>query len=220
MARTRIKYCGLTRPEDLELCGQLGIDAVGFVFHPKSKRAVAAKEVKSWLQHRPALTHTVFLFMDPDAAQVHTVLDQVQPDYLQFHGRESADFCAAFGLPYIKALPMGNPEQAAAFQADHAGRAAFWLADSHGGAHASGGSGHRFDWAQIPELPAQSLIAGGLRIDNVGELIRTHHPWGIDLSSGIEEHPGIKSARKMVDFAAAVRLADAAVNTPVNETSS
>lgn len=220
MARTRIKYCGLTRPEDLDLCGQLGIDAVGFVFHPTSARAVHASDVRAWLVDKPAFVQAVFLFMDPQPGQVQAVLDQVQPEYLQFHGRESADFCASFGLPWIKALPMGAPELANALQEDHVGRAALWLADSHGGAHASGGSGHRFDWTQIPQLPPQTLIAGGLSLSNVGDLITRHHPWGIDLSSGIEEHPGIKSARKMVDFAAAVRMADAAVNTPVNETHS
>lgn len=217
MARTRIKYCGLTRPEDLELCGRLGIDAVGFVFHPTSKRAVLAADVQSWLQDKPAFVQAVFLFMDPQPEQVQAVLEHVQPDFLQFHGQESADFCAGFGLPWIKALPMGHAALATSLRADHAGRAALWLADSHGGAHASGGSGHSFDWSQIPQLPEQTLIAGGLSLDNVGRLISQHRPWGIDLSSGIEEHPGIKSARKMVDFAAAVRLADAAVNTPVIE---
>lgn len=207
MARTRIKFCGMCSAQDVENAAKAGADAVGFVFHEKSPRNVCAESVADWFKSSPPLMSRVFLFMNAPEGEVRRVIDRVQPDYLQFHGEESAEFCAQFGLPWIKALPMGAPSRAQAMSSE-CKDAAFFIADSHGGGNHSGGSGQGFNWELIPSLPAQTMIAGGLSIDNVGDLVRHWRPWGVDVSSGIEEAPGQKSALKMERFAAAVRDAD------------
>lgn len=210
MHRTRMKFCGMRSLADVEAAFSAGADAVGFVFHPASRRHVEATEVRAWMTDAPPLLHSVFLFMDAPADYVQEVLAVVAPDYLQFHGEESPDYCTQFGLPWIKALPMGNPGLAAAMVETHAA-ARMFLADSHGGTERSGGSGKTFDWDRIETLPARTLIAGGLDPDNVGALIRQWRPWGVDVSSGIEDTPGRKSARRMEAFAQAVRRAEAEI---------
>lgn len=216
MARTRIKFCGLRSAEDLAAAARAGADAVGFVFHPGSPRSVEAAAVRLWLRDTPPWMHSVFLFMNAPDARIRQVLDQVQPDYLQFHGQESPADCVRYGLPWIKALPMGAPEEARKMQQEHS-QAALFLADSHGGERRSGGSGHPFDWSLIATLPQSTLIAGGLHADNVGPLIRGHRPWGVDVSSGIEIEPGRKSPPKMESFVEAVRAADADLSTLSSE---
>lgn len=210
MHRTRIKFCGMRSLQDVESAFAAGADAVGFVFHPASRRNVQAAEVRAWLADAPPLLHRVFLFMDAQDTFVRSVLDTVRPDYLQFHGDETPEFCAQFEAPWIKALPMGNPLQAAQTITEHS-RASMFLADSHGGAERSGGSGKTFDWELIATLPQRTLIAGGLDPDNVGTLVRQWRPWAVDVSSGIEDTPGCKSARRMEAFAQAVRSADAEI---------
>ncbi len=208
--RTRMKFCGMRSLHDVECAFNAGADAVGFVFHPASRRHVAAEDVRAWLADAPPLLHHFFLFMNADAAAVQAVLDQVQPHYLQFHGDESPEFCAQFGLPWAKALPMGDPATAREVAREHHA-ASLFLADSHGGRETSGGSGKTFDWVHIANLPPRTLIAGGLHPENVGALVRQWRPWGVDVSSGIEDTPGCKSARRMEAFAQAVRTADAEI---------
>ncbi len=210
MHRTRMKFCGMRSLPDIEAAFAAGADAVGFVFHRASRRHVEAQDVRSWLADAPPLLHRVFLFMDAPVSDVEEVLSVVQPDYLQFHGEESPEYCEQFALPWIKALPMGNPEQAESMLKAHAS-ASMFLADSHGGAERSGGSGKTFDWDRIEMLPARTLIAGGLDPDNVGALVRQWRPWAVDVSSGIEDTPGCKSARRMEAFAQAVRRAEAEI---------
>ena len=216
MSRTRIKFCGLRSPADIEAAANAGADAVGFVFHPASKRHVQAADVAAWWRDAPPFLASVFLFMDASAEAVDAVLQQVQPDYLQFHGDESPNFCAGFGRPWIKALPMGDPARGRAMAAAHHAAAAL-LSDSHGGAQRSGGSGHAFDWGQLAGLPPRLIVAGGLDASRVGALIRAHRPWGVDVSSGIVDTPGRKSALRMEAFAAAVREADAASPPPTED---
>lgn len=211
--RTRIKFCGLRSAADIDAAHAAGADAVGFVFHPGSKRHVAARDVAHWLRDLPPLMQSVFLFMDAPAADVAAVLQVVSPDLLQFHGQESAHYCAQFSCPWIKALPMGAAAQVPDITAEHQDAAAF-LADSHGGTHRGGGTGSGFDWSLIPNLPRRTLIAGGLQPDNVGALIRQYRPWAVDVSSGIESTPGCKSPRRMRAFAQAVREADAGRDVP------
>lgn len=214
MSRTRIKFCGMRSHADMVAAAEAGADAVGFVFHPASKRHVQASDVRAWLQDRPPCLDTVFLFMNAEADVVSAVLDQVLPDYLQFHGSENGHFCRQFGQPWLKALPMGAPDSVAPILVDCADAAGF-LADSHGGPSSSGGSGHGFDWSLIANLPSHTFIAGGLDPENVSALVREHQPWGVDVSSGIEDAPGQKSALKMQAFARAVYETDAALrNAP------
>jgi phosphoribosylanthranilate isomerase len=204
--RTRIKCCGITREEDARLAARLGADAVGFVMTRRSRRFVepeAAARIRALL---PPFVDAVALVMDDDADWVRHVARTLQPDLLQFHGTEEDDWCASFGLRYLKAIAMG--EGAAAL--DRLGRyprATGLVLDGHGLGE-QGGSGKRFDWRDMPTGLGQPLIlAGGLDATNVAEAIRIARPWAVDVSSGIETSPGIKDAAKMESFIAAAQHA-------------
>lgn len=206
---TRIKCCGLTRVDDVQLAARLGADAVGFVMTRRSKRFVDPAAAAALRDSVPPFVTTVALVMDDDRAYVDEVLRVLRPDLLQFHGEEADDFCASFGVRYLKAVAMG--EGAAALPRLRAyPKAAGLLLDGHGLGQL-GGSGQRFDWSLMPKDLAQPLVlAGGLTAENVGEAIRVARPWGVDVSSGIEASPGIKDMAKMERFISAVRAVPSA----------
>ena len=211
-SRTRIKFCGITRLEDALQAAALGADFVGFVMVPGSARTIAPAAAQVIAAQLPAAISTAALFQDAEATRIRDCLQQFQPTLLQFHGQESAAFCASFGLPWIKAVPMGEPQIYAEWEHDFA-QAMALLADSHtrvGG----GGSGHRFEWSQLPPPAARQrplMLAGGLTPEIVGEAIRAVRPWAVDVSSGVESGTkGIKDHRKMRAFVDAVRAADEA----------
>lgn len=199
MTRTRVKICGITRPEDGAMAAALGADALGLVFYPPSPRFVALETAQRIVAALPPFVATVGLFVNAEPAAVRAVLSLIPLALLQFHGDEQPDDCAAFGLPYLKAVPMG----AGAVVQDYEQRfatAAGLLLDSHGGEQ-TGGSGQGFDWAQIPtERHKPLILAGGLHPGNVAAAIRQVQPWAVDVSSGVETAKGIKDAELMRAF--------------------
>ena len=209
-ARTRIKFCGMTRIEDALAASALGVDAIGLIFAARSKRRLAPDAAAMIRAALPPMVDTVALFMDNTAEEVRATIDAVRPSLLQFHGEEDDAFCASFRLAYVKAVAMGggNGEDAATLPVRYP-RAAAFLFDSHARGEA-GGSGLTFDWARVPEnFPRPFLVAGGLNPDNVFDAIRATGCWGVDLSSGVETSPGIKSDGLMRRFVAEVARADA-----------
>jgi len=201
---TRIKCCGLTRVDDVQLAARLGADAVGFVMTRKSKRFVDPASAARLRDAVPPFVTTVALVMDEDPAYVEEVLRVLRPDMLQFHGAETDAECSTYGVRYLKAIAMGEGAPALARLRDYPGAAGLLL-DGHGLGE-QGGSGQRFDWSLMPKDLAQPLLlAGGLTAGNVGAAIRIARPWAVDVSSGIESSPGIKDRAKMERFISAVR---------------
>lgn len=211
--RTRIKFCGLTRVEDVRDACALGVDAIGLVFAERSKRRVTPAQAVPLRDALDPFVAAVALFMDNDAATVREAIEALRPTVLQFHGDEDDAFCASFGLPYLKAVAMGGePGSAPGF--DGAALAACWpraagfLFDSHAAGQA-GGSGHAFDWSRIPRDSTRPwLLAGGLHPDNVAEAVLATGCPGVDVSSGIESAPGLKDAARMRRFVEEVVRAD------------
>lgn len=201
---TRIKFCGMTRVEDAQAAAALGVDAIGLVFTPRSRRRVDIARAQAICAALPPFVTTVALFMDDAPEWVNEVIAAVQPDLLQFHGNESAGFCNTFGRPYLKAIAMG--EGASALERLSAYPAARGLLlDGHGLGEV-GGSGRAFDWSLMPVDPGVPLVlAGGLNPGNVGRAIEVARPWAVDVASGIESAPGIKDAGAMRAFVDAVR---------------
>jgi phosphoribosylanthranilate isomerase len=160
----------------------------------------------------PAFVQTVALFLDPTPSEVEAVIDRVSPDLLQFHGRESGHFCRQFSRPYIKALGVDLFTGVGASTlnevlADHSTARGFLL-DSHASG-ALGGTGGTFDWSHWPKGQSHLnnfILAGGLNADNAQRAISTLHPYALDVSSGVEDAPGIKSARKIFEFMTQVNL--------------
>jgi phosphoribosylanthranilate isomerase len=205
---TRIKCCGMTRVGDALLAARLGADAIGLVFSARSKRQVSLAQAREIVAALPPVVAAVALFMDDEANLVRQVLDEVRPTLLQFHGDESDGWCAQFGHPFLKAIAMGEGAAALPRLHDYP-HATGLLLDGHAAGEA-GGSGKAFDWSLLPGELAQSLIlAGGLHAGNVGDAVRTAHPWAVDVASGVESAPGIKDPLRLEAFIRAVRTADA-----------
>ena len=210
MPHTRIKFCGLTRAEDVRLAVELGVDYIGLVFAPQSPRRLLLGQARMLRDLVPQDIAVVALMMDNARADVEKVVESLRPDVVQFHGGEDDAFCASFGLPFWKAIAMGGQAEAAFSAIARYPGASGFLFDGHA-AGEQGGSGKRFDWKQMPSaLDRPFFLAGGLSPENVGVALQTARPWGVDVSSGIEAAPGIKHADKMRQFVEAVRLADAA----------
>lgn len=194
------------------LASDLGVDAIGLVFCESSPRYLHPDKAEKLTDERPPFLNTVALFKNASNEEIEKVLKQVDIDYLQFHGQEDADFCSAFGFPYIKAIAMGEGSEGSDYAKqidEHIDYADMLLFDSHQRG-ADGGSGETFDWTQVPDdLEVPIAIAGGLDANNVGEVIRTVAPFAVDVSSGVEDKPGVKSEERMREFVEAVRAADA-----------
>ena len=189
--RTRVKICGITRPEDALCAATLGADAIGLVFYPPSPRFVDLASAQRIVAAVPPFVAIVGLFMNATPATVQATLDAVHIDLLQFHGDETPEMCGRFAKPYLKAVPMGAGAEPLVYEQDFAEAAALLL-DSHGAGH-NAGSGQCFDWARIPQQRTKPLIlAGGLHPGNVRQAIRAVRPYAVDVSSGVESSKGIK----------------------------
>ncbi len=210
MPHTRIKFCGLTRAEDVRLAVELGVDYVGLVFAPKSPRHLLLGQARMLRELVPEEIGVVALVMDNPRSEVEQIVETLRPDVLQLHGAEDDAFGASFGVPFWKAIAMGGQDDAAFARIETYPGAAGFLFDGHA-AGEQGGSGQRFDWRRMPAAAERPfLLAGGLSPENVALALRTARPWGVDVSSGIEAAPGIKDAERMRRFVDAVRHAEAA----------
>ena len=216
-SRTRIKFCGITNAEDARKAIAAGADALGMVFYAKSKRAVSLAQARAVRDAAPAFINVVALFVNPDEAYVREVIEAVSPDILQFHGTESPQSCEQYGVSYMKAFHIGAPgletRDDVLMQCRRYPGARGWLFDSYSAGF--GGSGQGFDVSLLGGIlnapdARPMVLAGGLNAENVGEKMRLLRPFAVDVSSGIEDAPGVKSEEKMLAFAQAVRAADMA----------
>ncbi len=197
--RTRVKICGLTTIKDALAASRCGADAIGLVFYERSPRSVDVETAQAIVAQLPPFVTVVPLFLNPDAALVQRVLDAMPVDLLQFHGDESPDFCLQFGRRYLKAVPMGGEGDPVVYARAHS-QAAGFLLDSHAPGE-RGGLGKVFDWEAIPTtLHKPVVLAGGLNPDNVADAVARFHPWGVDVSSGVEASPGRKDADRIAHF--------------------
>ncbi len=204
MNRTRIKVCGITRPEDGKAAAELGVDAIGLVFFEGSARAVSPEQARGIIALLPPFVTVVGLFVDADPNTVSKVLRQVPLQLLQFHGSEDGAYCNSFGIPYIKAVPMGSDADVRRYEREFEAAAGLLL-DSHGIAKV-GGTGVTFDWKRIPaERRKPIILAGGLSPENVIEAVVEVKPFAVDVSSGVESSKGIKSANLMAAFVKGVK---------------
>ncbi len=201
----RIKICGLTRIDDLQLAVQADADALGLVFYPPSPRCVDLSTAARLAHAVPPFVSIVGLFVNADPAVVRATLAALPIHLLQFHGEEDEGYCRQFDRPYIKAARvrpgMDLLQYAASFPSAQA-----ILLDAFVDGY--GGGGKVFDWTLVPPVLGKSLIlSGGLDADNVGEAVRRLRPEAVDVSSGVEASKGVKDANKMHAFVAAVRAA-------------
>jgi len=193
--RTRVKFCGFKRVDQALQACDLGVDAIGLVFHPASARYIEPQAAAAIAKAVPAFVMRVGVFKDAEPAFIESVLKTVPLDRLQFHGAETVETCECYGLAYIKAFCMQPTLDFQQLLSTYTTASAIMLDDT-------GGSGRSFDWSQIPRqlINVPLILAGGLNSENVGQAIKTVKPYAVDVSSGIEFQKGEKSLEKMQAF--------------------
>jgi phosphoribosylanthranilate isomerase len=197
--RTRVKICGITRPDDALRAAHLGADAIGLVFFDKSPRAIEVDMAREILAVLPPFVTVVGLFVDPTPRHVAAVLHRVPLDILQFHGNEEPGECTAYNKPYIKAIRIKDGVNLHD-QAKRYASARGLLLDTYVPG-VPGGTGQTFNWSLIPKnLNKHIILAGGLTPKNVWQVISAVRPFAVDVSSGVEVEKGIKDPEKMAAF--------------------
>lgn len=197
--RTRVKICGITRPEDALTAVKAGADAIGLVFYGPSPRCVSLEQAQAIAQVIPPFVTITALFVDPTEEEVQKILDSVRIDLIQFHGDENEHFCEQFNTPYIKAIRVRNTQDVVANSLRFPSALAFLLDSFKPGV--PGGTGETFDWSLIPQESQKPIIlAGGLTAENIETAIQQVSPFAVDVSGGVEATKGIKDASKIQEF--------------------
>lgn len=202
----RIKICGLTRKQDVQVAVTNGADALGFVLYEPSPRSVTAEQAAELIKLVPAFVTTVALFVDESAQEIHRALTICQFDLLQFHGDESPEFCRQFNRPYMKAIRVRSANDIDLAVQRYSDAKALLL-DAYV-ENLPGGTGQAFDWRLIPKLSIPWVLAGGLNENNVAGAINQVHPYAVDISGGVEASKGIKDSQKIQEFIREVRNAE------------
>ena len=210
-----IKICGLSTPETLDAALGAGADMVGFVFFPPSPRHLALAAARKLGAQVAGRAKKVALTVDADDATLEAIVDALEPDVLQLHGKESAarvgDIKGKFGRELMKVLSVETAAELADLPgyADVADRILF---DAHPpkGASRPGGLGAVFDWHLLQglDLKLPFMVSGGLTADNVAEAVRITRAAGVDVSSGVERAPGVKDVKMIEDFIRAARAVE------------
>lgn len=197
----RIKVCGLTRIDDARLAGSLDVDAVGVVLWAGSPRAVGLAEAAALCQALPAWTARVGVFVTPSVDEVRTAIATIGLGVIQLHGVDDPAPFRALQVPVLWAASLREGG------ADPVGPAGTTLLlDAHDPVR-HGGTGRTIDWSRARAIAARErlVLAGGLTAENVARAITEVRPYGVDVSSGVETTPGIKSAVRMKAFVESVR---------------
>jgi len=212
-----VKFCGLTRPEDIRAAAEAGARYVGFVFFEKSPRNIGVAQARALALEVPLGIAKVALVVNADDTRLDEIVGQVPLDMLQLHGSESpervAEIRARYGLPVMKAVGVADAEDLPQIDA-YAAVADQLLIDAKPPKDAvlPGGNGLSFDWSLLAGRKYWTkpwMLAGGLSPENVAEAARRTGAKQVDVSSGVESAPGLKDAAKMVEFAAAAAQGDA-----------
>jgi phosphoribosylanthranilate isomerase len=186
-----IKVCGITRLEDAEAAVEAGAGALGFVFWPNSPRFIDPHRARSIVGLLPPFVTTVGVFVDQPASYVNGVAALVRLGAVQLHGDEDLGYAAQMARPTVKAIGVHAHTEATIADAWPARITV--LLDVHD-SRRRGGTGRTIDWAMAAAVAARhrAILAGGLTPDNVAQAVAQVHPFGIDVSSGVESSPGIK----------------------------
>ena len=197
--KTKVKICGITNLKNALEATEIGADALGFVFFKDSPRYIEPKEARKIISKLPAFVLRVGLFVNASKEEVLSAISDSKVNMLQFHGDEDENFCNQFNLPYIKAIAFTDSLNLLEYCRLYDSSAAI-LIDTFSN-HKRGGTGKTFNWNLFPKkLPLPVIIAGGLDSSNVQTLINIINPYGVDVSSGVEQKKGIKDYNKMKNF--------------------
>lgn len=198
-----IKICGITRAQDARAAIEGGATALGFVFWPRSPRYIDPSAAEGIVRTLPREVTAVGVFVNQPVDEIEQIGARTGIQLVQLHGDEPAGYPSALTLPVMKAMSLATADVFAdAWPADVA-----ILLDAHDPVR-RGGTGTTVDWAHAARIAARRrvVLAGGLTPDNAQEAIAAVRPYGVDVSSGVEQSPGIKDGEKMARFLEQVRL--------------
>ena len=211
---TRAKICGVTTREAIDAAIDSGADYIGLVFFAKSPRHLSLESAAELAKAARGKVSIVALTVNANDAALADIVRDVHPDMLQFHGRESPERVAQVrerhGVPIIKAISVETVADAA-FARAYRGIADLILFDAKApkGAALPGGNGLSFDWRALDGFADDFdfMLSGGLNPDNVADAIRLTGAAAVDVSSGVETAPGVKSPDLIRRFLQAVKTA-------------
>jgi phosphoribosylanthranilate isomerase len=222
-ARTRIKICGICRPEDGAAAAAAGADAIGLVFHPAAPRFISIEQARRILAALPAFVTPVGVFVNATAGHVHETAGALALRHVQLNGDEPPDAVAELApLSVIKAVRVERERFGETLARWREAVRSLGLTNLKGlvletaGTGRAGGTGVANDWDAVRRHRAAGdfvglppvVAAGGLTPETVGAVVRDVRPWAVDVSSGVEESPGRKSVERIAAFVRAVHDAD------------
>lgn len=201
---TKIKICGLTTPQEAEWVSKAQADYAGMVlFFPKSKRNITIDRAKEIMKSLSSKIKKVAVVVSPSALQLKEI-QEAGFDIVQIHGQVIPEALGILQIPFLRAFNVDNMQEWERYEAEP--KCIGYVFDA-----VKPGSGKTFDWSSIPNLPEDGkpyLLAGGLNPDNVGSAVAAMHPYGVDVSSGVESDSGMgKDPEKIEVFVRAVREA-------------
>lgn len=199
---TKIKICGLTTPQEAEWVSKAQADYAGMVlFFPKSKRNITIEQAKEIMKSLSSKIKKVAVVVSPSALQLKEI-QEAGFDIVQIHGQVLPEALETLRIPFFRAFNVDNMQEWERYEAEP--KCIGYVFDA-----VKPGSGKTFDWSSIPNLPEDGkpyLLAGGLNSANVGSAIAAMHPYGVDVSSGVERDSGMgKDPEKIEAFVRAVR---------------
>jgi phosphoribosylanthranilate isomerase len=195
----KVKICGVTTLSQVEMVQHSGADAIGLVLYEKSSRYV---DLDNAIKLRRAIRSDVLcvaLVVNADEKFIESVISKLKPDFIQFHGDETAEFCNQFNYPFIRAIRMSEGlnilDEVIGYKAEGGFLFDAWNKDHYGG------TGETFDWSRLPsEHNFNLILAGGLNPDNVAAAVRLVKPYMVDVSGGVECSAGVKDQGKVAEF--------------------
>ena len=202
--KTRVKICGITNVADGLAAAEAGADMIGLMFYESSPRHITLARAAEISRALPPFLMRVGVFVNAPADYVLRAIGECNLTMLQFHGDETSDFCTQFGLMNMKAIRVrdaGSLAQLENYQTDA------FLLDAHS-KNGLGGTGEKFNWelaVEAQKFGKPIFLAGGLTPENVADAVRKVHPFGVDVSSGVESAPGIKDHAKVKAFITAAK---------------
>ncbi len=196
MQRVRAKVCGITRVEDAQTAVKAGADAIGMILQADSPRCINLQKAQEIRAVVPPFVALVGVFVNAESSDVNKIGEQAELDLVQLHGEEDADYAKNIQRPYIRAIRARSRAQIRAEMHEHADARAFLLDPFVSGKH--GGTGQTLDLDLWPHDAKQlMIIAGGLSSSNLPDVLAKIQPFAVDLNSGLEISPGVKSAQKI-----------------------
>lgn len=215
-----VKICGLRSPDAIDAALDAGADMLGFVFFPPSPRHVGLEPAHALNAHLGGRAKKVALTVDASDDDITRIVEALQPDVLQLHGKETPDRVVAvrtrFGLPVMKALPIAEPADLSPIRLyDKIAERLLFDARAPRDATRPGGLGKAFDWTLLKDIdPGVSfMLSGGLHAENVAEALSVTQAPGVDVSSGVESAPGVKDVNKIRAFVRTAREGHARAQT-------